>query len=130
MSTVFIYSLSDPVTKNIVYVGKSINPQARFHSHLRSGHKNTEIREWVLSLSNQNLLPIMEILDEVPEDDYRFWETYWICQIRSWGFELKNRGYSGVHKRQRNHSLKVLARRNYSNGWSSYLNTIRKSNNI
>lgn len=38
---------------------------------------------------------VMEILDEVVEEEWKYWEKYWINQIRSWGFSLVNHTCGG-----------------------------------
>lgn len=87
----YIYSLSDPRTGEIRYVGKSDNPYNRLNEHIKKcklsiTHKNN----WIKSLLNENLKPIVEILDTVSIDEWGFWETYWIDTVRSWGFNLTN----------------------------------------
>lgn len=89
----YIYTLSDET--GIRYVGKSDNPNYRFKIHLKEC-KNSKTRKekWIQSLLRQNKKPIMEVIDEVDQDDWEFYEKYWICQLRNWGFNLVN-GTSG-----------------------------------
>ena len=44
--------------------------------------------------------PIMEIIDEVPQEQINFWERHYISLYKSWGFELKNgtQGGEGSYK--------------------------------
>lgn len=45
---------------------------------------------------------MMEVLDEVPYDDWEKWEYYWISQFKAWGFRLtnlSNGGYDNSYKR-------------------------------
>ena len=96
MRTVFIYTLADPRTGAIRYVGKTRNPSQRRHNHLNSCRdKNTHKRNWINQVRKFGLLPVMEILDEVPENQWHFWERYWILQIKAWGFTLLNYGQGG-----------------------------------
>jgi hypothetical protein len=45
---VYIYSLTDPITNEIRYIGKSINPNQRYHSHLsRSKEVKTHTNCWI-----------------------------------------------------------------------------------
>ena len=106
----FIYSLSDPITNEIKYVGKANKPHKRLLCHFHN-KKNKNIRRWCKSLLKKNLFPKIGILDEVLLVDCRFWETYWICQIKSWGFNLFNLDYSGVYFKQKNDTIERENRR-------------------
>lgn len=94
INSTFIYTLTDPKTGLVRYVGKSNNPQKRVLRHIREAitrldrkdHKNN----WVRSLLNENNKPILEIIDEVPKNDWQQWEIYWHNQLKEWGFELTN----------------------------------------
>lgn len=102
MKTTYIYSLSDS-SGNIRYVGKSSYPNRRIKSHINECNKKsnaTRKHQWIRSLLNKNDKPVLEILDEVPLDEWMFWEIYWIAQIKAWGFNLTNSadggyGYNG-----------------------------------
>lgn len=86
----YIYILQDPITLNVRYVGKSNNPKRRFDSHLWTKPKNTtHCYYWIKNLLNNNLKPIMTIIDET-ENDWEFLEKYWIEQFKQWGFKLTN----------------------------------------
>lgn len=65
-SIVFIYTLSDPRTNKVRYVGMSKNPEKRFKSHIKeskSGSKNHRCN-WVRELLDENLYPIINIIEE------------------------------------------------------------------
>jgi hypothetical protein len=89
-----IYTLKDPITNQIRYVGKTKKElRDRWYSHCSNyklerekSHKNS----WIISLKRQGVKPIIELLDEVPKLQWQFWESYWISQIQSWGFNLTN----------------------------------------
>lgn len=86
----YIYTLSDPITQEVRYVGKTINPKQRKHNHSNiSRDKGTHKRNWINLLKKQGLKPNFEIIDQV-ENDWKFWEKYWIAQFKSWGFNLCN----------------------------------------
>lgn len=87
-----IYTLSDPITREVRYIGKTINkPRIRLYGHLSESKKsNTHKSNWIKSLVSKNLKPTMEIIDEVNHDEWEFWEDYWIETFKSWGFELTN----------------------------------------
>lgn len=93
---IYIYSLQDPITQEIRYVGKTKNPKMRFHNHMNTRHnEHTHKRNWINSLKELHLRPCMLILDEVSEDDWKFWEKYWIQQCIVWGFNLVNHTSGG-----------------------------------
>lgn len=94
--TVFIYSLEHPITHEIRYVGKTRNLKERFKNHLNKLHNEaTHKRNWITKLRKDGFKPLLQILDEVDEKDWHFWEKYWIDQIRQWGFNLVNHTSGG-----------------------------------
>jgi hypothetical protein len=104
METTFIYSLSDPITGEIRYIGKANNPKKRILDHVRENKTSNRSHKisWIKSLIVKDLLPIVEIVDEVPKLYWEFWEQYWISQFKSWGFNLTNispGGYNNNYKR-------------------------------
>ena len=93
MKTVFIYSIStveDPY--NIRYIGKSDNIEKRLIRHLQSYYLNegTYKARWLKSELKKGHTPIINMVDEVLESEWQFWEIYWISQFKSWGFKLTN----------------------------------------
>lgn len=88
MKTTFIYALIDPRDQQIRYVGKSDNPEYRLRVHIK--RKVYKVGSWIKSLEKLGLSPSIEILEEVPFDEWQFWEKFWICLVKSWGFDLKN----------------------------------------
>ena len=93
----FIYSLSDPSTNEIRYVGKSDNPDLRLIEHIRKcKYGTTHKNNWIKSLLNRNLKPIVEVLDVVSIHDCGFWENYWITTMKTWGFNLTNIANGGI----------------------------------
>lgn len=90
----FIYALCDE-SGHIRYVGKSDNPKHRLRKHiLESRYKRTHKEKWVNNLVSNGFELTYMIIDEVSVSEWSFWEEYWICQIKSWGFKLVN-GTSG-----------------------------------
>ena len=73
-----IYTLSE---NNIpFYVGKTMNLKKRAYQH---------------KITYPNA--VLEYVDEVEDDKWRFWERYYISLFYSWGFVLRNmRKYAGV----------------------------------
>lgn len=76
---VFIYCLFD---ENGIpfYIGKTKNSlKKRESQHQKHFQKNLTIFE----------------LDVINENDWKFWECYWMEQFRQWGFVLKNKNNGG-----------------------------------
>lgn len=89
MKNTIIYTLSDPITKQVRYVGKTkCSITKRFNHHIdKSRNKPTTHRDnWIKSLLLKGLFPVIEIID----DDVIDYESYWINQFVYWGFNLTN----------------------------------------
>lgn len=91
--TTYIYTLSDPRDGNIRYVGKTNSPKHRLSSHINgkglvneSGRKS----DWVSELKIANLLPTMEIIEEVSDEDWSQREKHWISTLKNQGYDLLN----------------------------------------
>ncbi len=86
----YIYTLEHPITGEIRYIGKTNNLKRRLQQHLTNkrgvNHKNC----WIASLLKDNIKPIMNILDEVPIEEWEFWEQHYISLYKSWGINLTN----------------------------------------
>lgn len=96
MKTVYIYTLEHPITKEIRYVGKTKNPKMRFHNHCNKLHnEKSHKRNWINKLKKEGLKPKMKILDEVLESEWKFWEKFWINQLKQWNFNLVNHTSGG-----------------------------------
>jgi len=113
--TTYIYTLTDPITNQIRYVGKTINLKERYKNHLRS-NPGTHCSNWIKSLRNKNLVPLIEVIDETDSEDWASLEQYWIAQIRAWGFNLVNltdggEGASGFIASKATRDLHSLIRR-------------------
>lgn len=95
--TVFIYGLNepcagpDPTAGRCRYIGKAADPYARYEVHLARNHEeDTYKARWIRSLLAAGKTPILEILAEVPESEWQFWECEWIKLYRILGFRLTN----------------------------------------
>lgn len=90
-----IYVLIDPKTNKIRYVGqttKQIN--VRLTNHIskakKSNNKTTHKNTWIKSLLNENLKPIIELIDVVCENDWKTIEKNYISFYREKGCDLLN----------------------------------------
>ena len=89
MKNVYIYTLSDPDTLSIKYVGVTIHPKKRYRQHLID-KGNTKKSNWVKSLKKLNKLPIMDIIEISDEENWEEKERYYISYFRSAGYDIKN----------------------------------------
>lgn len=91
MENALIYVLEHPITNEIRYVGKTTASKwkRRYRMHLRNTAHTHKVM-WVQSLLKEGLKPTMTIIDEVPDDNWEFWEMYWIALFRSWEINLTN----------------------------------------
>jgi len=86
----YIYSLTNPMNGEIFYVGKTENLNKRFKHHKKSEEKKPS-RLYIKAMQDKGIDPVIDILQEVEDgSDFKFWETYWIQQVRAWGFNLTN----------------------------------------
>lgn len=76
---IYIYSLTDPITNKIRYIGKSITPNQRYSSHLsRAKEKKTHTNCWIYGLLKKGVKPIMTIIEECDETNWIEKEQYYI----------------------------------------------------
>lgn len=85
----FIYTLSDKT--GIRYLGKSNDPNNRLKDHLKKAkYKRTRKEKWLYSILEKNEFPILDIVDEVPIENWIFYEQKWIKKLKDDGFDLVN----------------------------------------
>jgi len=89
-----IYTLEDPITNEIRYVGKtSRNTDKRLSEHISSLKANhgTHKINWIKLLLKNNLKPLLKIIDLADNELHmEELEKYWIKQLKHWGFSLVN----------------------------------------
>lgn len=92
MKTAKIYSLIDPVTGQVRYIGKtSIKLEYRLQKHIKFAEKSKlHVSNWINKLLKDNLKPIIELVDEVNNDEWQYWEQFYINLFKVWGFDLTN----------------------------------------
>lgn len=93
----FIYTLKDPITEKIRYIGKTCNTlEKRLSEHVyESKRSNRKSCNWIKSLLKKDKIPIIEILEECDCLTANITESYWIYQFISWGFNLTNHTMGG-----------------------------------
>ena len=89
-----IYVLRDPITSEIRYVGKTKQKlYARLSSHKRYSRETTRpthTTNWIKTLLNSNLVPIIECIEIVSENNWQERERYWIQYYRNQQVKLTN----------------------------------------
>ncbi len=71
-----------------IYVGKSNRIQGRIPSHRKKFGSDI----------------VIEILDDVPLHEWKFWECFWIEQFKQWGYVLSNKNNGGGGATKQNFS--------------------------
>lgn len=93
VATYYFYTLLCPKTKDVKYVGRTVNPAHRLSTHISEAKtKNKNKRErWIVSLLRQNLKPDMKIIwsGEITEQRAIHLERWMIRHYRK-KFDLKN----------------------------------------
>lgn len=122
MKTTFIYSLSDPNTNEIRYIGKANNLKYRLWSHIHEAKhdlRNQHKCNWIKTLLNEGKKPVIAIVEEVSIDNWQACEIYWISQYTAWGFNLINKtkgGECGVISENCKKALSLSKKRGHVKG--------------
>jgi hypothetical protein len=108
----YIYTLIDPETKKVRYVGKTINPKKRLSDHISESHRIKNYRcNWIKSLLNKGLKPIIEIVEICSLINFEEREAY---HIGLYNFsELTNSDEGGQGNKNRRREL--VENSNYKN---------------
>jgi len=88
-----IYSLADPSTGEIRYVGRSTNPKARLREHVKHARnmvEDTHKARWIRALLAQSQRPALSVIEVVEGGAWQERERYWISELRSRGCKLTN----------------------------------------
>lgn len=97
MDKIKIYSLTDPITNEVMYVGKTkYRLSARMSSHYYCSRHNSTPRDfWIAELIKKGLKPIATIIEDVEESVWREKEKYWISYYRKINSNLTNLAAGG-----------------------------------
>jgi len=94
MKKTYIYSLNCPLDGTVKYIGKANSPKDRFRKHKSLADKNTGDNilknKWIKQLLDQNLLPILNIIEEVDVSEWKVKEKFYIKLYKDNGVELFN----------------------------------------
>jgi group I intron endonuclease len=104
--TIYIYSLIDPQTNEVRYIGKSINPKRRYYEHIKYvNNNNSHKSNWIKKILSQGLKPRLEIIEECDLGNWETREKYWISQY----FNLTN-GTDGGEDGRMSHEVRERLR--------------------
>lgn len=92
-----IYTLEDPDTNEIRYVGKTIKSLSnRLTHHIYScKRENNHRTNWIKSIFKKGKKPIIKMIDFCPWDESQKLEMFWISKFKEQGFNLVNMSDGG-----------------------------------
>ncbi len=80
----YIYSLSDPITKEPRYIGQAFNVERRVKQHLgEAGTQEYLKAKWLYSLWARGLSPVVHIVETVELEDCFKAENKWIKKFKN-----------------------------------------------
>ena len=95
-----IYTLSDPVTRIVRYVGKATDAIRRRKGHIweaRSGKFQDRKNRWLRSLLHRGLEPVQCVVESgTGQDSWQEPERRWIAFYRAWGGHIVNCHEGGI----------------------------------
>lgn len=122
---IYIYTLSHPITTEIRYVGKTINPSGRLREHITHAklyRDKTHKGNWIRRLLRNELRPVMTTIQETTEQEWEQAEKYWIQYYKDKGYKLTNSTDGGdgtkghKHKKRTKKLLSEIAIKAHKNG--------------
>lgn len=94
-----IYSLVDPRTDKVRYVGCTTDVADRFNIHiLHCRRVDSACTRWLVELLDLQLLPKLQLLEEGSGAGFMLREAYWIQQFKAAGEDLTNKIIKGVER--------------------------------
>lgn len=110
----YIYVLKDPLTNELMYVGKTTNPKKRLNQHINNSKKRkTYVNIWVNNLLQSNNKPIMEIIDSCIDNNWVELERKWTELIYLENKKLCNLTYiKDKDTRNPDYSINLTTRKN------------------
>ena len=88
----FIYCITDPITNEPRYIGKTVCGEIRFKNHLSKSKliKKTKKNNWIKSLLKKDKTPIFQILEFGKPEELGDLEVFYISYFKYLGFKLLN----------------------------------------
>ena len=91
--TKFIYTLSDPRTGELRYVGMTAKPSRRRYQHTQlwyQGGRKNHLANWLRLLISEGLVPDFSVIEEVADGAWQESERRWIQHYLEEGCDLVN----------------------------------------
>lgn len=94
---VYIYALHDPVSGELRYIGKTVDPRARLGQHIRGVDRGraTHVKLWVKGLLARGLQPLMRVVEACCPVTWQDRERACIAEHRGAGARLTNTAAGG-----------------------------------
>ena len=94
----FIYTLIDPITNEIRYVGKANNPERRLEAHIYGSleSSNPHKHRWIKKLRKSGLKPILHVIEICADSEWKQREIYWTAKYRKANHKLLNISKGGA----------------------------------
>ena len=87
--TIWIYTLSDPFTNEVRYVGQSSNPVARYAQHC-AAFENSSKNLWIRALKNASAKPVLNLIEQCYQEMALETESKYIVEYANSGCNLFN----------------------------------------
>jgi hypothetical protein len=101
---VYIYSLNDPDTNEVRYIGWCFDLKKRYSSHIyesshpeSSNSPDSHKNRWIRTLLAADKKPVIKIVDETVYKNHEEKEKYWIKYYKDLGCKLTNMTDGGYH---------------------------------
>jgi len=91
-----IYGLADPISGDIRYIGKSIDPTFRLKTHIAKAKFSLTYKDrWINSLLSKGLSPILVLIESTTTLHASVKEIFWIAAYKCVGARLTNATLGG-----------------------------------
>lgn len=94
-----VYVLKEPNTNEIRYVGvttQELNQRLSQHINAAKNHEKRHVCNWISTLLKEGLRPVIEQIDDVPDNQWEEMEKYYIKTYRNIGCNLTNISEGGA----------------------------------
>jgi group I intron endonuclease len=90
-NNVYIYGLVEPKTNTLRYVGKTTDLDRRLRRHINERFNNNSYKDrWIRKLIDNNEKPEIVLIDFVNNNDWQYWEKFYISYYKFIGCKLTN----------------------------------------
>jgi len=76
----FVYSLSDPETGNVRYIGVTADTQRRYKDHCANFPEKSDKFNWIEELKSKGFLPVISVIEECDHFNASWRESYHIIE--------------------------------------------------